>query len=647
MNWLGLVLAVVVAAGIVFVPGLALGVALGLRRLPLASLAPALSTSLIAVASLVAPAVGLRWTVIPLLLLTVLAVIAAIVVRRFVLGGTLWDAPRDPALRRAGTISLVVAAALLSFRFLVALPAPDAFAATFDNVFHLNAVQYALDTGSASSLTIGRMNSPGGGLGFYPAAWHALAALVVQLAGVSVPVGVNALTLVVAAMVWPLGVVALLVQLLPPRPALIVATGLTAAALPTFPYLLVIWGSLYPLLLAIALVPAAAAATWSMIRAAEQRDMRRFWTMIVLQVLVSPGIAIAHPGAALIWLTIAAIMVGSEMLRASVRRRGIRRAALVLGAAAIAVAWLAVLQIVRPPASQLHWQPTQSVSQAVGELATYAMNEWAMALPLALLTLGGIVTALRRRSPGDLVLLWSHATLGALFVTAAGGSQAVRILLTGPWYTDIARISSFIGLSAAPLAAVGAASAWAVAIAWIGRIRARPLTARGITRAAIGAGIIAVLATQATVVRPTTSKLASVLTPSAASDAVSPDELTLMRRLDRFVPAGATIVADPWSGAAFAYAVADRRVFPSHLLYDPTPDQTQILQHLSGSTPGGPVCTAVKRTNTRFVLSFGGPQIGGVDRSSELPGLLRLDDSRMVALMFRVGAARLYRITGC
>ena len=41
---------------------------------------------------------------------------------------------------------------------------------TFDNVFHLNAIRYVLDTGAASPLQLGQMTSPSGGVPFYPSA---------------------------------------------------------------------------------------------------------------------------------------------------------------------------------------------------------------------------------------------------------------------------------------------------------------------------------------------------------------------------------------------------------------------------------------------------------------------------------------------
>src|SRR5690606_35955178 len=117
---------------------------------------------------------------------------------------------------------------------------------SFDNIFHLNAIRYIVDTGIASPLEIGQMTSPGGGLPFYPSAWHATVAIIVQLSGTSIPVAVNTAALVTAAVVWPVGILALSRMLLGSSASVIVGTGIVAAAVPAFPLLPMDFGVLYP-----------------------------------------------------------------------------------------------------------------------------------------------------------------------------------------------------------------------------------------------------------------------------------------------------------------------------------------------------------------------------------------------------------------
>ena len=71
----------------------------------------------------------------------------------------------------------------------------------------------------------------------------------------------NAVTLVVSAVVWPLGILLLTRTLFGRTPVLTVSAGLLAASLPVFPTLLMNYGVLYPYQLGLALLPVALAAT--------------------------------------------------------------------------------------------------------------------------------------------------------------------------------------------------------------------------------------------------------------------------------------------------------------------------------------------------------------------------------------------------
>ncbi len=60
------------------------------------------------------------------------------------------------------------------------LNTPDAISQTFDAVFHLNAVEWILQTNNASSLRL-FLEAPQGSV--YPLGWHTLVALAMKLCG--------------------------------------------------------------------------------------------------------------------------------------------------------------------------------------------------------------------------------------------------------------------------------------------------------------------------------------------------------------------------------------------------------------------------------------------------------------------------------
>ena len=86
MSWFDTVPQFVLAAALLFVPGLAVGAAARLRGFRVVALAPGISVSVVAIAAIVAPFGGIRWSLPPVLVITAilagLAFAASILVAR-------------------------------------------------------------------------------------------------------------------------------------------------------------------------------------------------------------------------------------------------------------------------------------------------------------------------------------------------------------------------------------------------------------------------------------------------------------------------------------------------------------------------------------------------------------------------------------
>src|SRR6478736_4411671 len=202
--WLAAAPPFLVAVACLIVPGLAVVLAgWGWRRVQVFFLAPAISTALIAVAALVAPVVGLSWSILPLAILTAATAGVAFLVGRRVRP----EAEPEDTWRLAAVAGIVFASAavILFAQFALAFSSPDSIAQRFDNIVHLNTVRFAVETGNASPLHVGATSD----IPFYPSAWHAVTALAVQATGAGIPVGVNAANLAIVAVVWPASVLAL------------------------------------------------------------------------------------------------------------------------------------------------------------------------------------------------------------------------------------------------------------------------------------------------------------------------------------------------------------------------------------------------------------------------------------------------------
>lgn len=209
MPWSDAVPTIFAALAVLVAPGLLLAWATGARGFSLSALAPVFSVSLIAVAAVACPYVGIPWSLLPVVVLAAAASAVAFLLRRRAPVG--WQPQRSFDARFGfAMLGTLLAAVIIGARLIYAFGSPDSISQTYDNIFHLNAIQYILHTGQASSFTVGSMT----GIPFYPAGWHAVVSLTAQLSGTGIPAAVNATNLVIGAFVWPVGCIYLCQQVL-------------------------------------------------------------------------------------------------------------------------------------------------------------------------------------------------------------------------------------------------------------------------------------------------------------------------------------------------------------------------------------------------------------------------------------------------
>ena len=145
---------------------------------------------------------------------------------------------------------------------------------------------------------------------FYPAGWHGLAVTALQVAPIEIPIASNLLAMVAGAVVWSAGCVLLARQALGPRPVVTAAAAIFSAGFTAMPYLLSGYGTLWPNLLGMALVPALLAAVVSLTGLGVQDAFggRRRAALVLVGGL--PGVFFAHPNgiASLVLLTFAVLV---------------------------------------------------------------------------------------------------------------------------------------------------------------------------------------------------------------------------------------------------------------------------------------------------------------------------------------------------
>lgn len=664
MTWLQTIPTIFVAALIVFVPGALLGRCLGARGLVWVATAAPLTVSLVSVGAIAVEKLHLVWSAAPLLGITILVCIVAVAVRlpRILRGRR--EAQRRPPWKRPGGPLVVAIAAgfavpalILFIRFSKIFISPENISQTYDNVFHLNAIRFILNTGNGSSLSLGALD-PSVTSSFYPAAWHDLAALVVGVTGVPIPVGVNALNMVLGALVWTTSSMYLANRLLGSRPAVFLATGALAAGFNAFPYLLVEFGVLYPNFLAVALLPVFMALGADMLQLSVPPRPHPGRAGILMAAGL-PGLALSHPSVLmalgifalaplLTWLVLA--------LRNAITGRISWRWALG-GAAALTMVYALTLTylwgVIRPSKAASSWKPFQTVPQAIGEALTNGILGRPMPWLAAVLMLVGAYAVFRQRR--GYWVLGAYSISAFLFVVVSAFEQNdLRNFFTGVWYNDSYRLAAMLPVFALPLAVMGAV--WLVDLVLesnLGRpVKKNPGAIPAFVRSrkagqifGAAAWIALIVLAQGFAVATAQGTARATYDLTAHSQLLTVDEHAILMRLGEHVPDDGVIIDNAASGSALAYALADRKVLMPAVGTSPSVDDSIVLGYLPSLGKDSAICDAVKRLGSYYILDFGAQEVNGmvhVFPSSKslaaLPGLKLLDQA---------GSAKLYQITTC
>lgn len=616
ITWLQGVPAVLLAAAVLLVPGVAVSLAWRLRGLAVLLVSPPVSLAVAAVASLGAPRVGLRWGLLPVVLATLAivggGVLVHLPVRRRPRHGR--DRRGVRLVRRSGprpstsrsTWWFVVggwalAAALVAATFRLGLGRPDEVSQTYDGVFHLNALRYVQQTGSSSPLDVQGMT----GGSYYPSLWHALASLVLPAAAGSVPGAANLASLGFAAVVWPLGCVFLVRQVLGARPVLLGLAAILSAAFTGFPWVVLSWGVLWPNSLGIALLPALIACLTSAVGAARDDLLGgrlRGWLATGAAAVACGS---AHPAAFISGVVLGSVLLLVRSLQSTnrswptaARRRAVIQLAVTLGV--VTVGWVVLFATPGIRQLQQRWEATVSAPTGMAEHLVGTSDGSRPSYLLSGLVLVGALQCARR--PELRWVLVAHVVSVALDVLTASSNGVFAHAVAAFWYDDRHRLLAVVPVTGVVLAVLGVEAVHSLAVRLVRTHATRAGVAVGRGWAAAPLLVALVLASGAAALGVPGHAAVLALRNSSASDLVTVQEQEFMQQLDDVLPADALIIGNPWDGSSLAWAVGNRRVLYPYFAGTRTPAAQYLADHLNDLATDPSVCRAVRDTGVTHVL---------------------------------------------
>ena len=656
MNWLTILPASAVAILLLYVPGAVIASCLKFRLGGILGIAPLLSTAAAGLAGVLGGLLHVPWNILPYLLVSAVLAAGALVLTHRIP----WRLTTPNWRTVLPFAALALATLPMTWRFIQLVGSPDHPSQVFDNVFHLNAIRFILDTGNASSLTLASIQGVQGLDAVYPAAWHSFAALLVQLASVDIPTAENVLNLVIVALLWPASCLFLVTKTISRRPAALVITAVVAGTQVAFPFLMIVWGPLFPYAMALSMMPVVIAELAALVRIGRTRtEPLLSWAAAL--VLSLAGLAFAHTSSINITVALAlpilAILWWRIMPRRDMRRVNPAGAWLFLGGTVGILAVAAVLWLKLRPAPYDNWGPTVKPGAAVGEILTASTMQSAIpAVVVSILSVYGLLTTFKVRKWRWMAAC--YAVLGGLYIVAASFPKgSIRDILIGTWYQDTYRLAALLPLLVTPLAVIGGLRLWDSARS--SRRGARTWRTWEASIARTGTSGKAVLSTAAVVVFALLASFAGPLTHyiqgassvyrfDEQSELLTPDELALIQRIPTHVPSDAVIADNPWNGSSLAYAYTGRRVLTTHLFSTDDPDTDLINQKLGDAAGNPAVCTALHNKNVQYVLDFGSRYLIDLPGSEKYPALTNLAQANGLTLVDSQGQdARLYRISSC
>ncbi|MEV4666851.1 DUF6541 family protein [Microbacterium sp. LWO12-1.2] len=633
---------------VVFLPGLLVGLALRLRGLMLWASAPSISVGLLSLLAIVFPLLGIRWALTAVALAVVIIAVVSLLVSFGVRHGReIVDAPRPQAGHALlVVVGLVVGGGLNAARLMTYVGTPTAISQTNDAVFHLNALRWAAESGTVSSLDLSGLL---GGTTFYPAAWHAITSLVapdIEL----IPVAANMVALVIAAAVWPLGVT-LLASVVSRGDRIVTALAAAlSAGLMAFPQLMFEWGVLYPYAVSLAVVPAAVALTITAVRSwrgARRGDRLRLAAGPgVAALLAVAAVTLSQPSSVLAWgLLVMLWFTGSLLvgIRSPQARPVLRWVAIAGGWAALAIVWLILAYLAGP----VLWRSYRGVFGAVADVLVNSHSLLPAAWGMSVLLLAGVVAAVRERRLRWLLIGWAGFSV-LYIVSVSTDLPVIKRVLTGPWYGDSFRLAAMVPIVVVPLAAFGLAMIIRIITTAVPRLSRARRDAVALASMAVIAivGAIGIVLTPVVLLRVADETDEQSRYTMNADSYLSADEYRLLTELPELVPRDALLIANPSTGAGFAYVLGERDIVPRTWAPPQSLAWDLIADGLRDAGDDPAICEALAAYGAPdYVLDFG---VGGTGPGEYLmPGMTDFEGRPGFEEVAREGEASLWRITAC
>lgn len=566
-----------------------------------------------------------------------------------------------------------VALFLGTWIYVIPLDGPYSFAQDSDNSFHLSLVESFVNSGDYSALSVtlyhdidaSSIVSVAGG--YYPAAWHLLAAFVASTFHQNAAFASNVVNYVILLYVFPSGVLLFMQTVFQRKSGIILSAAFVMFAFEGFPWgtLISVSGPLFPNTLGFSLVlPCSVAFILAMEKISNRRSP---FLELVCFFIGLFSLSVSHPSSVftmavllapyLVYFTAAYFARRDEPLS-----KPLRVASYAVPIVLVFLVW--IICYYAPPlksVTSFTWAPTGSFLQSILNVITLKYRFPDTNYLLSILVLMGLfrlVVCSKYRW-----LVFSYLLAALVFVVGSSSNGFLQHLFAGFWYTDPYRTAASACLLAIPLAAVGLNYCYEGLRGLFGK----RLTETSSHRFALGLSLLVVSTLYIYTIELPDGKvvytglgdynICSVRSNSFnRPNLFDEEEKEFCNQVSRLVDSDAVIYNNADDGSPFAYPLFDLNLLyrrsAAELIGSETRDGRVLRLGLNELSTNEDVKSILEENNVKYILNL---DYGGIPTDercyygyyvwSKWPGINSIDDETPgLKILLSEGDMRLYEI---
>ncbi|MEE0845040.1 MAG: DUF6541 family protein [Eggerthellaceae bacterium] len=694
--WFQFALTVVVALGVIIVPGYVVLRMFRFDRVRSLCLAAIISVAIWSLLGIALGAIGMLGVGPVFLFGTLIVLICLCVVAvRLRLSRIGQKLPtRDVGNAAAGNRSLMLlllyillSCIFMGLYFILPLDSATSFLQIGDNGTHMNFIAGMLDGGSLSALSVSQY----GGVtsehemptlhdaSFYPNGWHIVVSLVTTICGFGIPLAENAVNYVFVSIVFPMSLFAFLSKISKNNAYIVLFGSVTACAGAAFPLRTLVVHQIYPNVAGFCCVLSVVVLGIIILDDLGLRE-KGIGKCLVLFLVSLVGLILLHPNTCFVAGVFLAAYTAFRFIPSEVDRLHLGniwaigiKSALALAVCAIAVGvWMLFLSAsFMSSIVNYTWDWTIEPLEALVSLATLSLRLGTPQYPLSFLVIIGLLHCILRKRYRWLVAVYIAACL--IFFCGATGDLAIKKIFTGFWYTDPERTAAIVTLTAIPIASFGLYGVYCLLNRLMhGRIAKRlggkiKPSRRAVSNSSRDGIILAIALSfilgvllyfpgsrfglKPSALEATSSELEALSNKNTALF-YDTDEDNFVKQVNSIIPAGSLVLNMPNDGSRFAYPIEGVNVYYKDGIAPGSSSETaesrEIRLSLSRLAVDEEVRNAVVATGARYVLLLNDSTEKNYDSNAwdpeEWTGFAGLDDNPGFKTLLADGNMRLYEI---